>query len=59
MSSTKAVIYKPNEHADEYMVFVEDVDEVSSGVSFVAPVVVDSGHQAAVGKGWCWRWRWW
>jgi len=27
--SNQAVIYKPNEHADEYIVFVEDVAEVS------------------------------
>ena len=29
--SAQAVIYKPNEHADEYIVFVEDVAEVSVG----------------------------
>ena len=27
--SAHAIIYKPNEHADEYIVFVDDVKEVS------------------------------
>jgi hypothetical protein len=27
--AAQAVIYKPNEHADEYMVFIGDVAEVS------------------------------
>lgn len=25
----QAIIYKPNEHADEYVIFVDDVKEVS------------------------------
>jgi hypothetical protein len=30
-STTQCVIYRPNEHAEEYIVFIDDVAEVSVG----------------------------
>ena len=33
--AAKACIYKPNEHADEYMVFIEDTKEVSGASTLV------------------------
>lgn len=38
-----AIIYKPNEHADEYIVFVDDDKEVSR---------VTAGGWSGVGVGW-------
>jgi hypothetical protein len=38
MSVAKAVIWKPSEHADEYIVFVDDVKEVSGGGLHLLPL---------------------
>lgn len=38
MSVAKAVIWKPSEHADEYIVFVDDVKEVSAHLRSPTPL---------------------
>ena len=42
--SAQACIWKPNEHADEYIVFVEDVKEVSWGRALLYPLAPTQLH---------------
>ena len=43
--SVQAVIYKPNEHADEYIVFIEDVKEVGCMLPLIRAFPRVSSHQ--------------
>jgi hypothetical protein len=44
-AAAQAVIWKPNEHADEYMVFVDDPKEVSILVPFMSTRTVAHATQ--------------
>ena len=38
-ASNHAIIYKPHQHADEYIVFIEDTKEVSPGITMILCLV--------------------
>jgi hypothetical protein len=45
-NSTQIVIYQPNEHADQYLVFIEDVAEVSACMPAIQPDHFPDRHLA-------------